>query len=158
MIPALQTLPGSPWDVLPAGVYPATLQQVSEAFAYNARRRLLFGGLLAACQSLVLAGCTTLFLDGSFVTAKPLPGDYDACWDPAGVDLSKLDKVFTDFSNKRASQKAKFLGEFFPSSVIAADIGRPFVEFFQNDRFTGKRKGILSLSIATDDAVARRLI
>jgi hypothetical protein len=41
--------------------------------------------------------------------------------------------------------------------MIAADIGAVFTEFFQIDRFTGKRKGVLSLAISTDEAVTRRI-
>ena len=50
------------------------------------RRARLMGGLLTACQNLAAAGCTELLLDGSFVTTKPLPGDYDGAWETAGVD------------------------------------------------------------------------
>ena len=40
---------------------------------------------------------------------------------------------------------------------VALDIGAAFTELFQVDRFTGRRKGILSLSIDTDPVVARRM-
>ena len=36
-----------------------------------------------------------------------------------GVDTSKLDPVFLKFDDKRASQKKKYGGEFFPSSAKA---------------------------------------
>lgn len=91
------------------------------------------------------------------MSAKPLPGDYDACWEPDGVDFSKLDPVFDDFDNGRAAQKVRFGGEFFPSTLIEADSGAAFANFFQIERFTGKRKGILSISLTTDEVVARRL-
>jgi hypothetical protein len=148
---------GAPWDVLPAGVHSATLAEIEAAFAYNPRRRALFKGLLEACVSLARAGCRTILLDGSYVTSKPLPEDYDACWEPDGVEFEKLDPVFAEFDNGRASQKLKFKGEFFPSTWIAADVGRAFVEFFQVDRSTGMNKGILSVSIGADEAVARRM-
>jgi hypothetical protein len=57
---------------------------------------------------------TGFFLDGSFVTAKPLPVDYDACWDPAGINPAKLDPVFSDFSNKRQAQKDEVQGGILP--------------------------------------------
>jgi hypothetical protein len=98
-----------------------------------------------------------VLLDGSYVSAKPLPGDFDACWEPDGVDFDNLDPVFEDFDNGRANQKARFGGEFFPSTLIAADIGAAFAEFFQIDRFTGKKKGILSISLTTDESVSRRI-
>lgn len=157
MIPALTQLPGSPWDVLPPGIHPATLTEIESAFAYNPRRRELFAGLVAAACHLANVGCQGVFLDGSYVSAKPLPGDFDACWAPEGVDFNKLDPVFDDFDNGRANQKARFGGEFFPSTMIALDIGAAFTEFFQIDRFTGKKKGILSIAIATDVTVTRRI-
>ena len=157
MIPALITLPGSPWDVLPPGVHIASLSEVESVFAYNQHRRDLYGGLIDATVVLAKAGCRCLLLDGSYVSAKPLPGDYDVCWEPAGVIFEKLDPIFDDFDNGRANQKARFKGEFFPATMVALDIGAAFSEFFQVDRFTGNRKGILSISIDTDPVVARRI-
>ena len=156
MIPALIQIGGTPWDLLPPGVHVATLQEVRRTFAYNARRRALFDGLVEAAVVLARCGCRRMLLDGSYVSAKPLPGDYDACWEPDGVDFDKLDPVFDDFDNGRANQKARFGGEFFPSTLIATDIGAAFKEFFQIDRFTGKKKGILTISLTTDETVTQR--
>ena len=157
MIPHLVSFAGSPWDVLPPGVHATTLAEIESMFTYNPRRRELFGGLIDASVSLFGAGCQRVMLDGSYVSSKPVPGDYDACWDPAGMDFGKLDPVFADFDNGRANQKARFGGEFFPSTMIEADSSRAFVDFFQVDWFTGKQKGILSISISTDQVVARRI-
>src|SRR5580700_9642316 len=103
MIPSLIPLPGSPWDVLPPGVHATTLAEVEDAFAYNRRRRELHAGLIDGSVTLAQAGCRCVLLDGSYVSAKPLPRDYDACWDPAGVDFGKLDPIFDDFDNERAN-------------------------------------------------------
>jgi hypothetical protein len=157
MIPALVALAGSPWMVLPPGIHQAGLGDVEAAFATTPWRRDLFGGLVKAAELLRKAGCPTIYLDGSFVTGKPRPGDFDACWDPAGVDRKKLDPVFLDFSNSRLAQKAAFKGEFFPSSMICADVGKAFVEFFQLDRFTGKRKGVISISLSADPILSRKV-
>jgi hypothetical protein len=157
MIPTLVPLLGSPWDVLPPGLHVTTFAEIEARFAYNPRRRELYAGLIGAAVSLAGAGCKTVLLDGSYVSAKPVPGDYDACWDPDGVDFDKLDPVFGDFNDGRANQKARFGGEFFPSTMIEADSSRAFMDFFQVDRFTGLRKGILSVAVSTDQAVARRM-
>ena len=93
------------------------------------------------------AGCNHVYLDGSFVTAKPHPGDYDGCWDHVGVDLAKLDPVLLDFTNKRAAQKAKYLGEMFIAGMPSGP-GGPFVDFFQIEKFSGRPKGILRISLA----------
>ncbi len=43
-------------------------------------------GLRSALESLEGAGCRTAYVDGSFVTAKELPNDFDACWEEVGLD------------------------------------------------------------------------
>lgn len=155
MLPAHCELEGSPWPVLPAGIHLATLSEVEMRFATNAGRRSQFRGFVAALLSLRIAGCTRVFLDGSFVTAKPRPGDFDACWDPTGVDPAFLDPVLLIFDNSRAAQKAKYRGEFFPSTTPADALGTIFVEFFQVDRFTGLLKGIVEIDLTIDPMLLR---
>lgn len=79
MLPKFISLPEAPWLVLPAGIHHASLPVVSDRFGSNFHRRHLFGGLVRASRNLAQAGCRRLFLDGSFVTDKSWPGDYDAC-------------------------------------------------------------------------------
>ena len=141
MIPNLIHIHGL-WDVLPQGIHNATLSEIKNRFATNDRRKLLFDGFKKGVESLTSAGCSDIFLDGSFVAAKPEPGDFDVCWNPIGVDANKLDPVLLDFSNGRKNQKLKFLGEFFPSSS-RADGQSTFIDFFQTDRYTGRKKGII---------------
>jgi hypothetical protein len=155
MIPAFVPIPGAPWDVLPPGVHPTTLPEVATTFATNAKRRQLYEGLLLAATALCVAGCGKLYLDGSYVTAKTAPGDYDGCWDPAGMDRAKLDPVFLDFSNKRQAMKNKFGGEFFPSNAPNTPT-QTFLDFFQVERFTGKAKGILLIVLTADPALLGR--
>lgn len=156
MIPDLVFLPDSPWDVLPVGIHPASLTEVMKVFAINTHRRKLFDGLLSASSRLYSAGCQLIYLNGSYVTSKPYPNDYDVCWDPNGVDNSMLDPEFSNFRNGRAAQKARFKGEFFPSSMNCIDIDQTFLDFFQLDRFTGTPKGIISISLVTDPLLLRR--
>lgn len=157
MIPALIPLTGSPWPVLPAGIHPASLSDVQAAFATNRWRRELFSGLVDASGRLLLAGCPTIYLDGSYVSGKPKPGDFDACWDPNGVDRTLLDPVFLQFENGREAQKRKFKGEFFPSSMMCIDVGKSFIDFFQMDRFTGKQKGVVSISLLDDPLLSGKM-
>lgn len=117
----------------------------ASSFAVNSHRVRLMGGLLAACRNLAAAGCGELLLDGSFVTAKPLPGDYDGAWEMAGVDLSRLDPVLLDFTNNRVAMKAKYLGDLFPASATAAS-GVLYRDFFSTDR-DGNQKGIVLIDL-----------
>lgn len=38
-------------------------------------------GLKAALENLSGADCRTAYVDGSFVTHKAIPNDYDVCWE-----------------------------------------------------------------------------
>jgi hypothetical protein len=156
MIPKLISLTGAPWPVLPPGVHRTTLLEVEATFAINRRRQRLFAGLVTAAGMLRYAGCRRIYLDGSFVTGKPIPNDYDACWDPVGVDPRTLDPVFRDFQDGRKAQKAAFQGEFFPSTIVEAGSRRAFLRFFQIERFTGLAKGVLSISLRTDPILVGR--
>src|SRR5947207_723277 len=97
--------------VLPAGVHRATWKEFKARYGSNQYRLRLIDGMLEALRSLKVAGCQTVFIDGSFVTDKVLPDDFDGCWDARNVDPAKLDPVLLTFANKRAAQKAKFKGE-----------------------------------------------
>lgn len=138
-------------------MHQASLDEVAAAFATNPWRRDLFDGLVDASGRLLRAGCPKVYLDGSYVSGKPKPGDFDACWDPTGVDPTRLDPVFLDFENSRAAQKAEFKGEFFPSSMTCMDVGQTFLEFFQRDRFTGRQKGIISILLLADPLLSGKV-
>lgn len=147
---------GMPWAVLPPSIHTASLDEVGSRYAIKTRRRVLFEGGVDATGRLRSAGCARIYLDGSRVTPKPLPEDFDVCWDPSGVDQERLDPVFRDLSNLRAAQKAEFKGEFFPTSLTCTDIGRPFLDFFQIERVTHREKGIIAIHIARDPLLLGR--
>ena len=58
-----------------------------------------------------------------------------------------LDPVLLTFDPGRALQKAKYLGELFPASIIADTDGLSFLEFFQTDKETGRPKGIVAIDL-----------
>lgn len=141
MIPA----PDLDTGYLPLGIHDAVWGDVAGRFAGNSHRVQLTNGLLAACRNLAAAGCRRLLLNGSFVSAKTLPGDYDAAWETAGVAPNLLDPVLLDFSNRRAAMRAKYLGDLFSASALAAP-GVLYRDFFRTDR-SGVEKGILSIDL-----------
>lgn len=141
MIPPFDTNTGR----LPEGVHEASWDEIVQRFGWNQRRRRLLDGLAEAIELLAEAGCRRLWLNGSFVTAKDEPGDFDACWDVESVDLDAIDPVLLDLSPGRAKQKRRFGGELFPN-IIESGSGLLFTEFFQNDLDTG-RKGIVLIKI-----------
>jgi hypothetical protein len=116
-------------------------------YSTSEHRTELLDGLRAALDSLRAAGCRRAYLDGSFVTDKERPGDFDACWEAEGVDPDLLDPVLLDFSDRRAAQKRRYGGELFPAEAAAEPHGTIFLDYFQRDRDTGDPKGIVALDL-----------
>ena len=87
-------------------------------------------------------------INGSFVTKKLEPGDYDLCWSIDGVAPERLDPVLLDFSPAgRLAMKAKYRGDLFPAEVPESASGKAFLDFFQTDKRNGKPKGIVLLDL-----------
>lgn len=133
---------------LPRGVYPATWEEIEERYGYNEERRRLLAGLKAALDNLKMAGCKRAYLNGSFITDKEVPRDYDLCWEPKGVDGGLIDPLFilTRYVlPPRKEQKHKYLGE------ILITLPHPAVfdmlSYFQLDDRTGDTKGIISIDL-----------
>jgi len=132
---------------LPPGVHEATWEEFVTRYGITSHRLELLAGLRAALNSLRAAGCRRAYVDGSFVSAKHTPGDFDACWEVAGVNLDLLDPVLLDFSGRRIAQKAKYGGELFIADAIAEPrTGRRYLHFFQHDG-AGRPKGIVAFSL-----------
>ncbi len=121
MIPRFQST-----GLLPPGIHTAAWREVETRFGFTPKRRRLLAGLRQALLLLKRAGCRRVYLDGSFVTTKPNPGDIDVCWAIAGVDPEVLDAVFLDFAQSRARQKARFCASSFPRTCRKASRERPF--------------------------------
>jgi hypothetical protein len=130
------------------GIHIVHWDEFSGAFGFTEHRKYLLKGLQKGINQLKECGCNAIYVDGSFVTKKWIPNDFDSCWDHNGVDL-KLLKVnyplFFDFSESRKSQKEFYGGEFFPASFPAApNPPLTYLEFFQLDR-DGNPKGIIQI-------------
>jgi hypothetical protein len=132
---------------LPAGVHMATWQEFSDRFGFTVYRQELLLGLRSALISLQTAGCKVVYIDGSYVTDKEIPADFDGCWDTNGVDKSLVDPILLDFRSGRWAQKAKYHGELFPASFIESMSGQTFLNFFMTDKRTGSSKGIIALDL-----------
>lgn len=131
---------------MPPGVHDADWDEFSTRYGLTGHRRKLLRGLREALLSLKAAGCKAVFIDGSFVTAKQHPKDFDACWEEVGVDPTRLDPALLDFDHSRARQKALFFGEMFPASA-PAKVKSPFLQFFQIT-VDGQAKGIVRIDLA----------
>jgi len=133
---------------LPPGVHFCEWEEFVERFGTNALRLRLLRGLQMAIEQLKAAGCQTIYINGSFVTIKADPGDFDACWDREEVDIDYLRIYAPKLLNHydRTGQKAKYRGEIFPSDQPIGNYGINSFEFFQRDRKQNK-KGIIAIDL-----------
>jgi hypothetical protein len=135
---------------LPAGIHACGWNEIECRFSKGPKRLFLLQGLKRASRALKKAGCRRLYLDGSFVTAKEQPTDFDGCWSTEGVAGELVDPVLLDFKNGRASQKLKFGGELFLAELTEGGTGQLWLDFFQIDKETGGAKGILLIDLTQD--------
>lgn len=132
---------------LPVGIHSATWQEICDRYGYTVYRRKLLEGLKQGLLDLKSVGCEIAYLDGSFVTSKERPEDFDVCYKDDDVFLDALWFHFPtlyEFGGK--TQKGKYSGEFFPASAYAKE-RMNFLKFFQNDKYTDEKKGIIAINL-----------
>lgn len=135
---------------LPSGVHIATLEELIKNFGYNSKRLWLIDGLNLLIENLEKAGCTSIYIDGSFVTKKETPGDYDLCWSVFGVDPHKVDPILLKFTpDEKSKAEIKYRGDIFPAELPEGGSGKLFLDFFQTDKNTGNEKGIIQIKIGS---------
>jgi hypothetical protein len=131
---------------LPVGIYLSTWEEISSRYGITDWRRQLLTGLSAAIDELRAAGCRRVYIDGSFVTAKEHPGDFDACWDEAGVNTALLHPSLVEETFDVGAQKTRYGGELY--AVNMRDVGRydNALDYFQRDS-KGRQKGIIAIDL-----------
>ncbi len=135
------------YGYLPPGEpHKATWDEFVGRFGGTAKRRALLEGLAEVLSSLKQAGCRKVYIDGSLITDKPEPADWDACWEIDQVDFNKLDSLIIDEDLQPTKRKEKYLGDLFLQTPRLP--GRDFVKFFQTDR-QGNKKGIVVMDLGT---------
>lgn len=142
---SLASIPGLADNCLPAGLHWIGIRDFRDAFVSNYHRSWLFEGLVKASIELRHSGCSRIFIGGSFVTAKEFPGDYDACWDPAGVSAASLNPSLFD-PTLSDEQKKIYRGEWFigkhgngPESAM--------YQFLSKDKDTGIERGMVGIKL-----------
>lgn len=127
------------------GTHAVSWQEVVELCGFNEYRMELLVGLRSALLNLKAAGCRKLFLDGSFVSMKVEPKDYDGAWEKHGVNLNLVDPILLTFYNDRIDMKEKYKGELFLADDYAEG-ETYFRDFFRTDRI-GIAKGVLHIDL-----------
>ena len=90
-------------------------------------------------------------MNGSFVTSKRYPNDFDAGRETEGVDFSRVGPILLDrdglLNHGRRRQKAELgRGEFIPDRFFWSGV----LEFFRRDA-RGNSKGIIAIDLREDD-------
>jgi hypothetical protein len=139
--------------LMPVGVYTCTLEEAGTEFCWNERRREIWDGLTRFLGWLSELGLVLpIYLDGSFVTDKPLPGDVDLVLDLTSATAAQQKEALFLFYRQRAAIKTEYDVDFCPNLPGAG--ANDFGAFFQyvraaeaNQRNVGPdvRKGILRI-------------
>jgi hypothetical protein len=132
--------------LLPPGRHDATIGEIRRRFGTgNQTRTRLMRGLQAVLRMAGTAGASLLYLDGSFVTDKKEPGDWDAVLLlPVGAKIwSKEAIALAD----RPEVKKRYGGDLFTMMEEDTEVLAHYLEgVFVRDR-QGRMKGILVLRL-----------
>lgn len=133
---------------LPKGIHDATLKQIRKRYAITAHRTTLYECFEDWVDHMRAAGCQTFHLDGSFITSKHHPGDYDALWDARGVDLAKIDPCLLDYPKDLEVINERFAGDIFPDYAIPEGSISFYLQRMQRETRADvpRAKGIVRLS------------
>jgi len=78
LLPELVTTPGAQYRHLPRGQHKSTLEEVRDRFGSQTwQRERIFERLKRLCEIATECGFLRIYVQGSFVTEKPNPGDVD---------------------------------------------------------------------------------
>lgn len=149
MIPAFDPKSGA----LAPGDHRATLEEVEKRLGFTPRRRWLLRGLRAAAAAFWTAGIEEIYIDGSFCTEKPDPGDIDGYWvEPDPGVYERVDPYWVDFELLLVPHVRKWKPrmwvdhgvEFFIHPAMQASPEMDFPGFFRSDR-DGQPRGVIQL-------------
>ncbi len=135
---------------LPLGVHFCEWEEVVERFGINQKRLRLIQVLRMAMEELKYSGCQTIYINGSFISSKENPGDFDMCWEESGININYLKTIaptLYNFGLRRTEQKNKYRGEIFPANYPANETGILYIDFFQFDTRTNIFKGIIAIDL-----------
>lgn len=138
-------VPGLADECLSPGLHWVGIRDFRDAFVYNYHRTWRFEGFVKACIELRQAGCSRVFVGGSFITSKEFPSDYDACWDPVGVLAAGLSPLLYD-QQLRSDQIKTYRGEWFISKQGNGPESAMY-EFLSKDKDTGIERGMVGIKL-----------
>lgn len=140
---------------LPEGVHTATLEEVIERFLFSKKRETLIIGLKRLIDFCLSKKINILFLNGSFISRKLNPTDYDVCYTTNHPDKNTILKE-VESSFRHGDLEEKFGCQIFYAYSIADSKNNCFIDFFQQRKEEArkrkpKKKGIIKLILTNYD-------
>ena len=133
-------------NTLDPGIHEMEWDDFYAFFSFSPKRKELLEGLEKVIPILWEVGCSAIYINGSFVTNKLEPGDWDACFDCDSIKIvNDLLNAYPLFDRKK--QKELYKGELFYAQSIADEFGNIFLDFFQQIRYSNKKKGIVKINL-----------
>jgi hypothetical protein len=117
---------------LDLGIHEMTWEEFCDFFSFSPRRKNLLKGLEKVLVILREIEATHIYIDGSFVTSKLEPGDWDACFESSVAAANKLICKYP-FCDRNA-QKELYKGELYYARSEADLFGHTYLEFFQQTK------------------------
>lgn len=96
---------------LPPGIHTATIKEVAARFATNSHRGKLFNLLLEVLMILQRCNCPEVHLNGSYITTKEEPEDYDLCFESTGIEPTP--ELYDFLAQKEEARKKRYGGDIF---------------------------------------------
>ena len=136
---------------LPLEIHDATILEIEIRFGGRGQRRRVFEDLVVWLGHMKAAGCRTVYVNGSFVTAKEFPNDFDTCFDPTGVDRAKLDPVLLERSDAAIDLiRARYGGDIRVDREMPPGSISPYLRLFMRDGRARVENGIVRLDLSKE--------
>ncbi|MDP3507581.1 MAG: hypothetical protein Q8T09_06290 [Candidatus Melainabacteria bacterium] len=135
---------------LPPGIFEATIEEVEDRFSINFQRKKLFGLLLEVLAIFRNCGCPEVYLDGSYITNKDEPEDYDLCYEPTGINATS---EFYEFLKNKDRRKERYGGDIFPRMPEPPYHYDHVVHWQIDGRNDDAAKGILKILLRSETAL-----
>jgi hypothetical protein len=115
-------------------------------FSFSPRRKKLLERLKTVIDILQNVGCSAIYIDGSFVTNKVEPNDWDACYMCSLDNRKKLEQKFPLYNRKL--QKLLYSGDLFYAYDFADEKDTAYLGYFQKIKGRNpKKKGIIKINL-----------
>jgi hypothetical protein len=125
--------------LLPSGRHQCTLDEAKDMFAHNDARSIIWDNFCAVLLEMAAAGLEgTLFLDGSYVTDKAIPGDIEVAFDVRNESDQKQGLALLFFHTQHNRLKSTIKVDWYP--VLPGN--NDFVSFFEyiGDKTAAQKK------------------